>query len=159
MPNNTCNQLPATAAVTTPVTVQVGVVSGAGIVDDIGKYLAAMKPLYFWRLVRKHRPWLTTKEAASLRGVSVRRLELLRANGKKLLPVMKGKFVRYYLGALDALQPPNHIPPATEATVAVQHVDTAPTKNVMDDVFVYLASMQSNEFWKLVRQHRRRLTT
>jgi predicted DNA-binding transcriptional regulator AlpA len=70
--------------------------------DDIGKYLANMKPYEFWKLVRKHRPWLTTREAATYVGMKQRTLESWRDLGKGPRHVQMGKFIRYHIDVLDA---------------------------------------------------------
>jgi len=72
------------------------------IMDDVGKYLERMTPYEFWKLVRKHRQWLTPKEAAACLGIKPRTLESWRAQGKGPTSVKSGKFVRYHIGVLDA---------------------------------------------------------
>ncbi len=70
--------------------------------DDIGKYLQRMKRYEFLKLVRQHRPLLTTEEAAAYLGMKKRTLESWRDLGKGPRHVQMGKFVRYHLDVLDA---------------------------------------------------------
>ena len=80
--------------------------------DDIGRYLANMKSYEFWKLVRKHRPWLTRDEAAAYLKKTKRGMEDWATLGKGPTPVSKGKFIRYHLDVVDVwmattIQPKN----------------------------------------------------
>ena len=70
--------------------------------DEIGKHLQNINWYEFWKLVRKHRPWLTTREAAAYLGIKPRTLESWRAQGKGPAAVQKGKLFHYHIRDLDA---------------------------------------------------------
>ena len=72
---------------------------------DIAKQLANIKHYEFWKLVRKHRPWLTRKETAALLGVSVRCLEVWWERHKGPMPVWKGRLIRYHIDVVEAFMP------------------------------------------------------
>jgi hypothetical protein len=70
---------------------------------DAGTRISVLRRPEFLELVRKHRPWLTRKEAAAYIGVSVRTLEVWHASGTGP-PCHKSKgsgLMRYHIDALD----------------------------------------------------------
>jgi hypothetical protein len=68
---------------------------------DIDTYLSNMNRWGFWKLVRIHRPLLTTKDAAIYLGMKQRTLESWRDLGKGPGHLQMGKFIRYHIDVLD----------------------------------------------------------